>query len=370
MTSKARGMRVRGKGGVDRWAYRFKVRGQTYAKTTDLKATVSNQAAAIALMEAHRKQVVEGTARRVISFNEAVEMFMRWSAMEHRDHPNTARRQQVSLNVIKAVFGDRSLDSITAGDLEELKSWRRENLIREVTIRHDIHALSQLMQYGQRKGWVEKNVVREIKIPSDNESRNDRVLIRSEEVAYFKTATPGAPVHDVTKLMRLQGLRPAEALALAKQDLNLEARTLSVHRSLDSSGRVTLVKSKASRRTLDLADESVAILGRRMAGSGPWIFPGKKPGRPYTYSGLVGAHDRVLERVGFAVDIYSFRHTFATDLYRHTKDMALVAKVLGHANMRTVQRYVHLSQEEVSEGVKQFHQALLRRETLDSEEVQ
>ncbi len=74
--------------------------------------------------------------------------------------------------------------------------------------------------------------------------------------------------------------------------------------------------------------------------------------------------------VGFAVDIYSFRHTFATDLYRHTKDMALVAKVLGHANMRTVERYVHLSQEEVSEGVKQFHQALLRRETLDHEEVQ
>ena len=119
-----------------------------------------------------------------------------------------------------------------------------------------------------------------------------------------------------------------------------------------------------------MADESVAILGRRMAGSALWIFPGKKSGRPYTYSGLVGAHDRVLERVGFAVDIYSFRHTFATDLYRHTKDLALVAKLLGHANLRTVQRYVHLSQQEVSEEVKRFHQALLRQEALDREEVQ
>ena len=132
----------------------------------------------------------------------------------------------------------------------------------------------------------------------------------------------------------------------------MERRRLAVQRSLDSSGKVTLVKSRASHRTLDLADGSVATLSRRMAGSGPWIFPGKKPGRPYTYSGLVGAHDRVLERIGFGVDVYSFRHTFATDLYRHTKDLALVAKVLGHANLRTVQRYVHLSQEDVTTSLK------------------
>ena len=106
----------------------------------------------------------------------------------------------------------------------------------------------------------------------------------------------------------LQGLRPAEALAVAKEDVDVERRRLAVQRSLDSSGKVTLVKSRASHRTLDLADGSVATLSRRMAGSGPWIFPGKKPGRPYTYSGLVGAHDRVLERIGFGFDVYSFRH--------------------------------------------------------------
>ena len=73
-------------------------------ENTDLEATVSNQTAAIALMENHRKHVREGTARRVVSFNEAVETFMKWSVMEHRDHPNTARRQQVSFDVVKALF--------------------------------------------------------------------------------------------------------------------------------------------------------------------------------------------------------------------------------------------------------------------------
>ena len=217
---------------------------------------------------------------------------------------------------------------------------------------------------------MERNVVREIKVPSDSESRNDRILTPDEECIYFRASISGTTLHDVTKLMRLQGLRPAEALGLAKQDVDVDARKLVTRRSLDSSGRVTLVKSRASRRTLDLADESVAILARRMAGSAPWVFPGKKPGRPYTYSGLVGAHDRVLERIGFAVDIYSFRHTFATDLYRHTKDLALVAKVLGHANLRTVQRYIHLSQEDVSTSLKRFHQAIQEREGVSDERIQ
>ena len=39
-------------------------------------------------------------------------------------------------------------------------------------------------------------------------------------------------------------------------------------------------------------------------------------------------------------------------LYRHTKDLALVAKVLGQANLRTVQRYVHRSQEDVTTSLK------------------
>ena len=84
----------------------------------------------------------------------------------------------------------------------------------------------------------------------------------------------------------------------------------------------------------------------------------------------MGAHDRVLERIGFGFDVYSFRHTFATDLYRHTKDLALVAKVLGHANLRTVQRYVHLSQEDVTTSLKGFHQAIQEREAVGDERIQ
>ena len=38
---------------------------------------------------------------------------------------------------LKEFLGHRRLDQITLGDLDHFKTWRRENDIKEVTIRHD-----------------------------------------------------------------------------------------------------------------------------------------------------------------------------------------------------------------------------------------
>ncbi len=357
---KVRGVYPRKRREGQYWAYRFKVQGRQYSGTTDLKVTASNLAAAAAAMEKHKAQVSAGktVSSVTVTLRDAAKQFIVWSESEHREHPNTARRQKVSLNVLQEFFGgDKTLRSITAGDLDDFSAWRRENLIKDVTIRHDLHALSQMLQYAERHKWVAGNVVRQTRVPSDSASRNERILSSDEESLYFRVATPGTVLYDLCKLMRLQGLRPGEALALSKQDIDLEGRTVSVRRSLDPSGRPVLTKSKAGKRELDLADEAVVILGRRIGGRSPWMFPGKKPGRPYTYSALVGCHDRILEKIGFGFDIYTFRHTFATEFYRHTRDLELLRKVLGHADLKTVQRYVHLSQQDVSDALKSFHQA-------------
>ena len=118
-------------------------------------------------------------------------------------------------------------------------------------------------------------------------------------------------------------------------------------------------KSRAARRTLHLADEAVVLLGRRLAGQSRWIFPSpRNPDRKLTYSGLVSAHNRVLLSCGLDFDVYSFRHTFATRFYQETKDIASLAKVLGHADLRTVQRYIHITEEHVKKAMRRYQQGL------------
>jgi len=48
---------------------------------------------------------------------------------------------------------------------------------------------------------------------------------------------------------------------------------------------------------------------------------------------------------------HTFRHTFATDYYRKTKDLEALRKVLGHADIGTTQIYVTLANIDVENGM-------------------
>jgi site-specific recombinase XerD len=49
------------------------------------------------------------------------------------------------------------------------------------------------------------------------------------------------------------------------------------------------------------------------------------------------------------------RHTFATELYRQTKDIRLVQKALGHSDLSTTMIYTHIVDEDLEAALKGFH---------------
>ena len=356
-----------------KWKYRFMVDHVTYARVTGLEATAVNAMAALRQREEHRQMVILGkpVAKRV-RFNEAVERFLAWSKQEHRDKPNTWRRQKTSLSSLKAMLSTFYMDTLHAGAVDDYKAWRREQGVREVTLRHDLHALSQVCQYADRQGWMEGNPVRLVKMPSDRDSRNERVLTNEEERTYFEAAR-GLVAGDVGRLILLQGMRPDEVLSTIKDSIDLAVGSLVVEQS----------KTRAGRRTLDLTAESRTILGRRMRWASPWVFPGaistrkltgtgdyeKVKGRRgqvygsherhYGYSSYISAHNRICKKCGVSFDPYSLRHTFATRFYEHTRDVFALQKVLGHSDLKTLQRYVHVDEEHVREAMRKYEAGLV-----------
>jgi integrase len=114
-----------------------------------------------------------------------------------------------------------------------------------------------------------------------------------------ETHGPFPNLHDLGRVMLNQGCRPEELLALAKRFVDLRERTFRILRG----------KSQASKRRLDMTEESLGILTQRMRGTSPWIFPGRSGDHA---TKLNNAHNAVLAAAGFAFVIYDFRHTFAT----------------------------------------------------------
>lgn len=384
-------MSIRNRNG--KWEWRFWVDGQEYSEVTDLGATKRNEAEAHRREQRARDLVEQGKGHllriQVRSFNEAAEQFLIWAKGEYREHPNSAKRLAGSFASLIQFFGRRPVSAITAGALEDFKAWRRRcptcgseaqepecrvcggtgRGVEEVTIRHDLHALSKFFTYAQKHNWTRANPVKDIKLPSDADAVRIHPVTPAEEAAYFGycLANGYQDLHDCGRLMLLQGPRPDELYSLPWSAVNLEAGTMLIARG----------KSRAARRSLRLVPESREILARRlreqaagsqplyvgsrpslggkapqhqarqeMSGSPKWVFP--SPVKPGCHLVKLNAHhDEVIEATGLRFVLYDFRHTFATRAIKRGVDLPTLKALMGHSSLRSLMHYVHIDQADM-----------------------
>jgi integrase len=242
-----------------------------------------------------------------------------------------------------------------------------------VSIRHDLHALSPFYRYAIKHTWARQNPVEEVEIPSDADAVRIHVLSPAEEMLYFEKCLMLASrleyvredgkivkvpewhkrgyqdMYDLGRLMIKQGPRPEELRELEWADVNLERGTIFIRRG----------KTKAARRRLRLAAESREILARRLRECpGRWVFPShKNPGDHIAAHQRV--HDNVLAEMGSpdGFVVYDFRHTFATRAANdehHPMSLSTLAAILGHNNLRSVHKYVHVQQADMDRAMQRM----------------
>lgn len=341
-------LRIRG----GNWHFRFHMRGRDISGNTRLPATEENRAAAETIEGKTRRRYecsgpTESTPRlHPIRFPEAARRYLAWAESEYAAKPNTYKRIRVSFTALMAAFSNSIVSLIGVADLEDFKAARRR-LVKSVTVRHDLHALSKFFQYAMRVNWARSNPVRQVSVPSDREAVRMRIL-NDLEVSRYLSAAAGHPnLYDLACLMLATGLRPAEVLTLKVGDYNPVRGALTVR-----SG-----KTAAARRTVKLMGEAQAIAVRRTAGRSAheWMFAGKRPGEPATK--LNNPHRRACDRSGVRCCLYDFRHTFASRMAAAGMPLTTLAAILGHSSLRTITRYVHPSQNVMDEAMERFNAA-------------
>lgn len=188
--------------------------------------------------------------------------------------------------------------------------------------------------------------------------RIPEVLTREEEEALLRVPNPRYPTGErnrlLLSLMLDTGLRLSEAVSLRWKDIDL------------NTGKLMVRQGKGAKdRTLWLGEPDLKLLRRwrerqakDIAGSTEHVFT-TLDGEPVSPRYVQQMVKRLAARAGIAKDIHphTLRHSFATDLYRETKDIRLTQKALGHANLATTQIYTHLVDEDLEAALKSFRQA-------------
>ncbi len=189
----------------------------------------------------------------------------------------------------------------------------------------------------------------------------------------------GHPLYEIAVVELATGMRRGELLAVRLSDLDLDAATISVDRSLEETRaglRFKPPKTKRGRRTISLPPNAVTVLREhrrklletRMAlGLGrpdsEMLLFGEPDGSPtppnrLTRRWLDACVSLNLPRVHF----HALRHTHASALIAAGVDVAMISRRLGHKNPTvTLSVYGHLFKRDDSAAADAIEAAMRTR---------
>jgi integrase len=151
-------------------------------------------------------------------------------------------------------------------------------------------------------------------------------------------AAGGTMAHacDVVALIALTGARKSEIRLLRWRHLDLEAREIRLPANEHKAGHRT-----GKVRTIALSDAAVAILAGCDRGlPDALVFPG---GSARVAVDLSRPWKRIAKAAELPADIslHSLRHGIGSTLRNAGSSLLEIASVLGHASVRTAERYAH-----------------------------
>lgn len=179
-----------------------------------------------------------------------------------------------------------------------------------------------------------------------------KVLSEAEQAALLDELNTRYPTPHrnlcMLRLMLEAGLRVGEVVALRPEHLDMTTCRLTVRDGKGSKDRTLWIND-------ELRDEIGAWLERRP--ESPYLFPtrnGSQVRTRYMRSMVKRLAKQAEIDEAERVSPHTLRHTFATDLLRETKNLRLVQKALGHADISTTQIYTHIVDEELEEALRTF----------------
>ncbi len=164
----------------------------------------------------------------------------------------------------------------------------------------------------------------------------ERFLSQDEARRLYEAvkASPNPMLQYIVPMLILTGARRREVLDAKWEDFDIERR----------QWRIPMTKTGKPRH-VPLSDGALQVLASvPHFPDCPWVFPNPKTLKPIV-SGF-SSWDTARKKAGLAdVRMHDLRHSFASFLVNAGRSLYEVQKILGHTQVKTTQRYAHLSQD-------------------------
>lgn len=323
----------------------FTANGKQYQKPTGTE----DKKLAAAILGKVKSQIIEGKwfdldRARSYTFEDLMGKYFRDHAPVHKQQASIGRDKDSHAHLEK-MFSGLTLDKITSSLIIEYRNRRLEEGAAHSTVLNELGLLRNAFNVAIRHWqWCRENPVSQVKLGL-KPRHIDRWLTIDEEEKLLQASKGqlNEQLADIIIFALNTGMRKAEILSLRIPDIDFSRKILTVMKS----------KNKEKRGIpLNIAAMEVLIRRSKVIPISGYIFATSN-GTKITPRNLSRAFVKAVTKAGVKnFRCHDLRHSFATRLVQNGIDIYKVAKLLGHKDISTTQRYAHHYPESLRDGVE------------------
>ena len=269
--------------------------------------------------------------RRIPTVAELAARYLDYARTYKRSHDIDERYLRLHL---LPRFGKLHLDQLDQTEIMELLQSKVVEGYAQGTVNRWQVILSHMMRMAKRWGLpgADRNPLEGVK-QKDPANRKERFL-NAAETARLKRAVEDSPnpmLKYIVALLLLTGCRKRELLDAKWEEVSLDRKVWRIPTS-----------KTGQPRHVPLSDDAIAVLNQvpRIEGC-PYIVPNLKTRLPF--QSIFHSWDTARRNAKLPdVRVHDLRHSCASNLVNSGQSLYVVAKVLGHSQTRTTERYAHL----------------------------
>lgn len=303
-----------------------------------------------------KTEVREGKHRqksRKIKFENFAEKYLEHARVNKK--PSSAKRNQVSINMLIPFFRGKLLSSINSFQVEQYKKDRRDNGASPATVNRDVACLRNMMNLAVQWKYLQANPVSGVKqLAEDNERM--WCLTPDEEMRLLdecdKRPQKRVYLRDLVEFAIYTGMRRQEIFNLSWDNVHLKEKYLYVPETKNHKPRNVPMNGTIEK-----------ILRRRnVTEFGDHVF-GNAAGTKLTvltnafWKAVAEANLNRWEEVEgmmlkFRFRFHDCRHTFGSRLGMNGADLKTIMEIMGHKTPKMAMRYQHPSPSHKLEAVR------------------
>lgn len=209
---------------------------------------------------------------------------------------------------------------------------------KRTTVNTKIAIIKSFFKWLREEGIRDNNPT--INLKKSKVIDNQRRYLKPEEIEIIRLKDFSLLNKLIFEVLLTSGIRVSEARNLDWNDINFPRRSLLVQKGKGGKSRVTKFSIRA---------KLLLIKYRELReDDDKWVFQSDFKKRMSVKS-LQRRVSKIGEKTNLGINLtpHKLRHTFATMLSKNSTPIEVIQELLGHENLNTTKRYIHVSQDSV-----------------------